>query len=598
MILQELTRLYETLREKELVAGEGWSTAKVANCLYLSASGELVEIVSRKDKVERGKKTVLVPQTLSVPEQEKRSVNVAPNFLCDTPSYFLGVDDKGKPQRTRECFEKARELHHRVLDSCESLSAKGILRFFDTWKPATAKENEIIAQNWDELMAGGNLIFRVEGIDPLKDRAIREAWEAYLGSKAGPDAVRGQCLVTGKQNQVIAKLHPAIKGVQGAQSSGASLVSFNAPAFESYGRDGAQGLNAPVGKYAAFAYGTALNYLLADGSHRLRIGDTTVVCWARSAEAGYQDALLSCLNPEDELADSVQQALRDLTEGKPVDGAGFTLRPEETFYILGLSPNAARLSVRFFLVNRFGNVIRHLEDHQEALKIVQPFQETPKPLPLWKLVAGAGNPYTAKKEDAISHLLAGELLRAVLTGHPYPEALYRNILLRIFADGDERNENGRLTAEKIGSARAAMIKAYLLRNHKSEWEGKIKMAVNDECKEISYVLGRLFAVLETIQNAANPGITTTIKDRYFNAACATPAAVFPQLEKLSNAHLRKLAVGQRVYFEKQLGHLLGMIEVTAEGAALPKRLSLEKQGVFILGYYQEMQNRYTKKEEK
>ncbi len=598
MMLEALVHLYETLRKQGKVEGEGWCNAKVTHALLLDQDGQLTGILSLQQTVQRGKKEMLVPAVLSVPQQQKRSVNIAPNFLCDTTSYFLGADDKGKPKRTLECFESAKALHHAVLDGCPSPAAKAILHFFDQWQPEKAKTHPQLLPEWDALMAAGNLVFWVDGESALEVPEIRAAWDAYETRSSGKDLPHGQCLVTGKADQPIAILHPVIKGVQGAQSSGASLVSFNAPAFESYGRDKSQGLNAPVSEYAAFAYGTALNYLLADREHREQIGDMAVVFWAETAEPRCQDLLLGGMNGtsgaigEKEL----KAALEAIAGGTAIDLSGVTIDPETPFYILGLAPNAARLSVRFFWKNQLGVMIQNLMAHHKRMEIIQPRQDTPRMIPMWALLKRTANPNS--KDNAASPLLAGDLLRSVITGSRYPEALFQNIMLRIFADQDEKSDNGVLMSPKIGYERAAFIKAYLLRNSTKKWEGQIQMTVNDNCKEISYVLGRLFSVLENIQQNANPGINATIKDRYFNAACATPASVFPILMKLANAHLGKLPANSQTYFNKKLGHLLSLITMPDAGTALPNRLPLEEQGAFVLGYYQETQDRYTKKEDK
>lgn len=598
MMLEALVHLYETLQKQGKVDGEGWSQAKVTHALCLDTDGKVTGVISLRQTVKRGKKDMLVPSVLSVPRQQKRSVNIAPNFLCDTTSYLLGADDKGKPKRSLECFESARTLHHAVLDGCASPAAKAILHFFDTWQPETAKIDPRLMPEWDALMEAGNLIFWVDGENTLEDPQIREAWNRYGSAGGKGDLPRGQCLVTGRDNQPIAILHPAIKGVKGAQSSGASLVSFNAPAFESYGHDKGQGLNAPVSEYAAFAYGTALNALLADRDHCEQIGDMAVVFWSENAEPLYQELMLGGLNGASKtIGDAeLKTALDALGKGMAADLSGMKADPESPFYILGLAPNAARLSVRFFWKDRFGTLIQNLDAHQKRMEIVQPYRDTPQVISLWSLLQQIVNPNATDKTP--SPLLSGDLLRSIMTGMRYPEALFQNIMLRIFSDQDKRTESGTLQRSKIGYERAAFIKAYLLKNASKKWEGQIQMTVNDNCKEISYVLGRLFSVLENIQQSANPGINTTIKDRYFNAACATPASVFPILLKLANAHLGKLPANSQTYFNKKLGHLLSLITMPEAGTALPNRLPLEEQGAFVLGYYQETQDRYTKKEDK
>ena len=249
MILQALTRHYEDLLRRGDIAAPGWAPARISFALCLDGDGALTQIISILQPVETGKKAVLRPQEMQLPAAVKRTMGIAANFLWDNSAYLLGVDQKGKPQRSRECFASAAALHHRVLDGVDSPIARAILTFFDTWQPESAAEHPALAGQLEDVTAGANLLFRVDGRYPQEDAAIREAWERYQDG-GGEDAVQMQCLVTGREDE-IAAVHPAIKGVRDAQSSGAALVSFNAPAFCSYGHE--QNFNAPVGKYAAFA---------------------------------------------------------------------------------------------------------------------------------------------------------------------------------------------------------------------------------------------------------------------------------------------------------------------------------------------------------
>lgn len=290
MILQALTRYYEDLLSRGEIAAPGWAPAKISFALCLNENGELTQIVPTMDEVSKGKKTVFQPQLITLPAAVKRTVSIAANFLWDNSAYLLGIDQKGDPERSLKCFAAASKLHHAVLDSVDSPNARAILAFFDTWKPEHAAEHPALIRQLDDVTAGGNLVFRVDGRKVEKDTAICEAWQRY--QDGGESGVKMQCLVTGKEDE-IAAVHPSVKGVRDAQSSGAALVSFNAPAFCSYGRE--QNYNAPVGKYAAFAYTAALNHLLADRDHVQHIGDTTVVCWAEGAEDIYQSFGMAAL---------------------------------------------------------------------------------------------------------------------------------------------------------------------------------------------------------------------------------------------------------------------------------------------------------------
>lgn len=580
MILQALTEYYRALERQGKIAAPGWGPVKVSFALCIGDDGTLQQAVSVQTEQVRGKKTVLAPRVVSLPAPVKRTVGVAANFLCDNSSYMLGVDDKGKPERTRLCFEACKALHEQALDGVDSPAARAILAFFRAWVPEKARENTALLEHLEEILAGGNLVFRTEEGFVHDDPAVRQAWEAYYNTSG--DGPQGVCLVTGEQGP-IESVHPAIKNVAGAQSSGAALVSFNAPAFCSYGKE--QNLNAPTGKYAAFAYTAALNHLLADREHVYRVGDATVVCWAKGGGSFYQSlfgwAAMGQSEPsydESELRGMVKRLCR----GEAVDFHAERLDPGMDFYVLGLSPNASRLSVRFFLRNTFGGFLRNAEAHQERLKIVRPSFDKFEGLPLWKLLGETVNQNTRDKVPAPE--LAGEVVRAILTDARYPATLLNGATLRIRAE------------REVTRGRAAILKAYYLKNpHPDVPKEVLTVGLNEGSTHIPYTLGRVFSVLEAIQSAANPGVKTTIKDKYFNSAAATPAAIFPLLISLAQKHLKKLRgsnTGLAIALDKQLTDLLNRL-----GENYPTRMNLPQQGAFQLGYYQQLQARYQKKEE-
>lgn len=576
MILQALVEHYEDLAAQGRLARPGWSDTGISYALYINDAGELEQAVSLKREEERGKKKVLVPRPMSLPAPVKRSSGVASNFLWDNSSYILGIDEKGKPQRSMECFAACKALHRQLLNGVDSPAARAVLAFFDRWDPARAREHPALADKLEDILAGANLAFRHNGIFLQDDPRIKAAWQNdYDAAGGGPEMV---CLVTGKKGAAEA-VHPSIKGMAGAQSSGAALVSFNGDAFCSYGRE--QSLNAPTSKYAAFAYTGALNHLLSEREYVGRIGDTTVLFWASGGQRAYQSFSMASLfgAPTAYLASDLQKMTLDLCRGKPVLFEETRLDPQTAFYILGLSPNAARLSVRFFLKNSFGAFVRNIQAHQERLEIVRPAFDKFENLPLWKLLDETVNQNSRDKSPAPG--MAGETLRAILNDAPYPATLLSGISLRIRAE------------REITRGRAAILKAYYLKNpHPDIPKEVLTVSLNPDSANIPYTLGRLFSVLEAIQSSANPGINTTIKDKYFNSASATPSRVFPTLINLSQKHLRKLDKGWSISYGKQLTELTDNL-----GETFPDRLSLPQQGAFQLGYYHQTQARYTKKEE-
>lgn len=577
MILQALTDYYRMLAGSGKISPPGWGDVKVSYALCIGADGTLEQVVSVQTEQAKGKKTVLAPRLMRVPVPVKRSSGVAANFLCDNSSYLLGVDNKGKPQRTLECFQACKSLHEELLEGVESPAAQAVLAFFRSWQPEQAASHPALSVCWEELMAGGNLVFRYDGAFVHQDMLLQQAWDNhYQAEEDGPQMV---CLVTGKHG-TVESIHPSIKNVQGAQSSGAALVSFNAPAFCSYGKE--QNYNAPTSKYAAFAYTTALNYLLADREHVYRMGDTTVVCWARCGGDVYQNLMGWAFfgsEPSYTLTD-LQGALKNLCNGNTAELDEKQLDPNMDFYILGLSPNAARLSVRFFLRNTFGAFLRNAQAHQQRLEIVKPAYDKFDTLPMWKLLDETVNQNSRDKTPTPN--MAGEVLRAVLTDTRYPATLLNGVAMRIRAE------------RSMTRGRAAILKAYYLKNlHPDVPKEVLTVSLNPDSTNVPYNLGRLFSLLEAVQSAANPGINATIKDKYFNSASATPAIVFPVLVNLAQKHLKKLDGGLRTHYDKQITALLSKL-----GESYPPRMNLPQQGCFQLGYYHQTQSRFEKKEEK
>ena len=586
MILQALVDYYEALVKQGKVAKLGWGLAKISYALNIDKQGKLLNVLPLIITKQKGKKTVEEPQKILLPEATKRTAGVAAQFLWDNSKYVLGFDVAEKMARSRQCFEAMAAKCEEILEEAHGEKATAIKAFFATWKPEQAAKNEVLQPYIEALLGSANLMFKVEGESVETDTEIEQAWNTYK-SKQSASTNSGICLVTGKKAP-IARLHPNIKGLYGAQSSGAALVAFNAPAYESY--EHKQGDNAPVSEYAAFAYTTALNTLLASERNCVRIGDMTIVFWAADADEANEDVfgdIFGCKNNiiKDE---EIQSFFKNVRAGQPFRIEELLVKPDNKFYILGLSPNAARISVRFFFVDTFGDFIFNYEKYFREFEIAKPVFDTRVNVPLWQILQETANKNS--KDKAASPLLAGAVLRSILSGINYPQSLYQNTILRAKADQDNPDKN----ITKISRIKAAIIKACLMRNYKEV----ITVSLDEECKKVPYVLGRLFAVLEDLQEKANPGINSTIKDRYFNSACANPSLIFPLLTKLANNHLRKISAqtGTVIYFEKQIGNL--MDKLTIENSAFPARLSLPEQGDFIAGYYHQVQKRYEKKEEK
>lgn len=599
MILQALTRYYDILaRDPDSdIAPPGYSAVGVSFALNLSAQGELLDVFPLFDQVQQGKKTVEKPRRMIVPEQVKRTVGISANFLWDNNAYVLGISEKDAddPEYGRKRFEAFRQLNKELLSKAEGDAARAVIAFLDRHDPPTAREHPAVAGNLEALLKGGNLVFMFRGEYVHKEATTRQIWEAY---KAGQDAVLGQCLVTG-EIAPIARLHPSLKGVAGANPIGASLVSFNECAYESYNRVKGQGLNSPVSEKATFAYTTALNYLLSpdNPNRKFIIGDTTIVYWAESyrKEKEYASVFANIFEPEyvEEEPSVEQEGRRRVEEGlkkvaqkvRRVQALDLSkLRADldnenPQFYILGLAPNAARVSVRFFITDPFEKIVERIMGHYRDLEIVKEFDNQPTHITIRYIL---NETVSKKARDAkASPLMAGSVFRAILTDTPYPAALYYAIINRIRADMDDSDRR----IQKVNYVRTAVIKAFLLRKYHHQslnpFQEVLVMSLNEQSTIPAYVLGRLFAVLEKAQKDANPNLNTTIKDRYFTSACASPASVFPALLRLSQHHISKAEYGY--VNDRRIQDLLNLLDV--EKNPIPTRLSLDEQGVFILGYY-------------
>ena len=570
MILQALTAYYEDLARTGKIARQGWGKSRISYALELGEGGEVCRVIPLETADERGKSR---PREMELPAPVKRTVGVASNFLWDNGSYLLGhAKDAAKDSRAGKCFAAAKELHCSLLSGSEDPFAQAICRFFENYDPALGSTDPVLAGEWENLISGCNLTFAYGNQYPGDNEALARAWESHYGQDAEGEKLR--CLITGEP-AVPEKTHPAIKRLYGAQSSGAALVSFNAPAFCSYGRE--QNENAPVGQYGAFAYTAALNYLLSDRRHYRRTGGDTYVFCAEGAEEQYEDAFGAFLDGNsDTVKDEDLASVLDALAGKKLcNWDNLPLNPENRFYVLGLAPNAARISVRFFLQDTFGVFAQRLKAHYDRLEIIRPSFDNRTQLPLWLLLQETVN--RQSRDKTASPQMSADTLRAILTGGRYPATLFQQTMLRIRAEHD------------ITRGKAAIIKAYLLRNDTQQNRMEaLTVKLNDDCNDLPYVLGRLFSVLEDIQQQANPGINTTIKDRYFSSASATPAVVFPVLLNLAEKHQKKLSAGQKVYNSKRLQDLLGRIR-----ESYPTHLTLSDQGIFQLGYYHETQKRYS-----
>lgn len=584
-VLQALHRYYDRMAARGEAEAPGWSREKIGFAVVLTPAGEPVDVLDLREQI--GKK--LQPRQLEVPEGPTRTGGVAANFLWDKTSYVFGrtaaadklEGKKGKPPRVSQEHDAFRELHGERLAGATDAGLLALKLFLERWTPDRFAEAP-----FHDGMLDANIVFRLDGDACfLHERAAASALVTHGDAEDEPPI---RCLISGDAG-AVARLHPAIQGVQGAQSSGALLVSFNLDAFTSYNHE--QGDNAPTSRDAAFRYGAALNRLLDRGSaNRLTrpIGDATVVFWADAGGAVDEESARACedgfnawfgggaagvadpekLERDEQQAARLRDALRDVAAGRPAKDGAPKLAPGVRFHVLGLSPNAARLSIRFWIEDDFSAFARRLLEHEEDLAI------EPRP---WRVRAPSvfllllKSTALMEKAENVPPLLAGEMARAILSGARYPRSLLSAAITRLRAGDDPAT-----------GWHAAAIRAVLARQRRFDpATEETPMSLDRENENPAYQLGRMFAALETAQRLALGKVNATIRDRYFAAASATPASVFPLLLRGVQNHLGKLRKeGKGGWIEREIEDITDRLP-----PELPRSLRLEAQGRFAIGYY-------------
>jgi len=576
-LLQALVGYYERMDDAE---APGWSREKFGWCVVIDKDGGPVDVQDLRDL--GGKKPV--PRLYRVPAGTKRTVAIAPNFLWDKTSYALGRT-AGAGKRTAQEHEAFRLLHLQRLAGADDDGLIAFRRFIERWTP-----DRFDAAPFVSGMLDANIMFRWDGDNGyLHERSAARRLVAEV-----PDADDRKpvlCLATGEHDPA-ARLHPTIKGVEGAQTAGASLVSFNLDAFESYGK--AQGDNAPTSEAVAFRYGAALNRLLTrDGPNRVRrpVGDATMVFWADASNAKAAEAADSWFSEAVAVEDAAEarkigEDLAAVARGRPLSALRPGIEPGTRFHVLGLSPNAARLSVRYWLSDDIDVFAKRLAEHYSDLKIEPPPWGKP---PAANYLLAQTTALQGKFEN-IPPSLAGEVMRAILTGAPYPRSWLAAAIIRLRA-GDDPGLGWHAAA-----IRAVLVRRRRLQRTESDVREKKEtpMSLDRHHPNTGYQLGRLFAVYELAQRAAlGRGVKATIRDKYFGAASATPASIFPLIIANGQNHLskvRKEKPGWAFMIERELEEVMAHIKPTMP-FSLPRSLRLEDQGEFAIGYYHQRKAR-------
>ena len=593
MILQALNDYYERLAQDNAdFPRYGTNERNLDFVFVLTSEGNVSRIDHLKDD-ERSRRPMIVPYPSVQKEKKgyrlipKRSSHIAPFFLWDKAKYVLGREGASICRREFEAF---RELHHHIAGKIEHTGVKALLAFLDAWAPENADE---ILPEWKEVKVG-NIVFRLVGNERSylhEDSRLIEQWRMFVESIANP--VKGVCMIL-QRLAPLSGSHPPIRNlfkVNSSQKAEGTMVGINveaAPAFSSYNLGSM--LSPPISESAAFNYTTALNDLLKPGSRqKVQIGDASTVFWTEkeTESEGFLGLVFSQNESQGDLND-LRLFLEAARDGKMPD----KLQNEGDihFFVLGLSPNSSRLSVRFWHEDTVEGMWRKIGQHFDDLRIDKTYDNEPG-FPSMHQLLRATLTLKDNKEYwetvAKNPRLPGEFMRSILTGAAYPRSLLSTVLGRIRAEQANKDKNGK-PINNVNYFRAALIKACLVRNARLAGKtSEVTVSLDESSMNSAYRLGRLFAVLEKLQQEAIPGANSTIKDRYYGSASATPRSVFPILLRLAQHHVAKAEYGYAS--DNRIAQIMNGLE------EFPAHLSLENQGMFALGYYHQRTSLWTKK---
>ena len=557
MILQSLCQLYNSARIEGL-APYGFEYKAIPFIVVISETGKFV----RFDDTRRIEGSRKVGASFLVPKAVKKTSGISANLLWDVAEYAVGLDKKGNLQKTQHQFDsfKGRMDPFSIADEVQVV--QNFLAELSLSKLQASK-------CWSEIIESNCLLsFKLEGTDHLvcQNETFLKLYRETL-EYCQDDKAFSPCLVTGQLSAPVL-LHPAIKKLQRAQSSGANIVSFNLPAFVSWSKK--QGMNAPISQRAAFEYTTVLNYMLnQDNGYGFRMGNQTFLFWSDRfchLESVFKYFFVDAVSSKSN-ADTVDDTYAQVF--LPEKDCSDTC-----FYVLGLSPNNARIAICLWSKTLVRNLLKNLSIWFDDLKIVgiEVFGRSS----LERLLRTTCPQFKAKY---LSDKLIIAVMHAVLSGDLLPHSLMTAVLSRIRADKGKINYN-----------RASLLKAFINRKYRYEgsYDMQLTVTLDEENYQPGYVLGRLFSVLERLQEEAHrSNLSTTITSRYYGGASVRPQSVFNALFQLHIHHLRKLRnPGRVINFKKMIGDLVQKIGV------IPAYLSSEQQCLFAVGYYHQRQSFY------
>lgn len=580
MILQALYDYYQrkAADPESGIAPEGWEWREIYFLVVIDQDGNFIRFKDTREGEgnQRRAKKFLVP-TLG----EKKGSGIKSNILWETLEYVFGVSTKPgqKSSRIKEQHLAFKEKIMKLTGDTKPLNA---LKAF-----VNKNHDEQITRDpiWDKVLElNRNLLLSLDGEGPFSD--LKHIQEAINATRKGT-GIFGPCLVSGKDSE-LSRLEPSIRGIKGANPTGASLVAVNnkvlngnnggqTPAFASFMKQ--QGFNSPISASASFAYTTALNMLLEqDSLNKINIGDMTIVFWAQKKSENFdlETELPWFFKSDKDDPDKNVNAVRSLYQA--IEAGRLPLDEDDRFYVLGLAPNDARISVRFWKTGKMADFALCIRQHFKDFNIVHRPNDH-EYLSLYQILTATVLDY---KMDNVPPNLAGAVVVSILDGTPYPRTLVQQCIRRIRAEQKE---------EKVTRTRAAILKASINRRYNNSAK-EVLVALDRTNTDPGYRMGRLFAVMGKIQEESSPGINATIRDRFYGAASSTPVTVFPCLLRLMRHHLAKLALGRKIQMEKEVQDIMDALKAKA----FPAHLTLDQQSMFAIGYYHQRQDFFKKKD--
>ena len=593
MLISALCDYYDVLAKQGKVLPDGYSGVGIHSLIALTPDGRLDSVIDCQELVTetvKGKaKEKKVPKNVALPKRTEKP-GIDGNIIEHRPLYIFGLnyDPKAAALSAEDKTGKAKKSHadfvKKNLEFSEGLDTPLInayRSFIKSWVPENETQNEVLL-GAGKLLTTGRFAFCLAGHPELllhDEPQVKEKWErACSAQAAGTDSPRGQCCITGS-DAPIESIHAKIKGLPGGSAMGNTMVSFNSPAEESYGKK--QSCNSCISAAAMRKYTEALNYLLADKRHRTVIGETAYVYWAASGEDNCEDIFSALAFGETMDSEQTDNWLKTVFDGirsgkatPEIVGGIDNVDSSVNFYVVGIKPNSARLAVKCIYRQRFGKILQNTVQHYSDMQI----GSSTRPVTIKAICRELISPESSK--DMVSPALQAKLFSAIINGTPYPDSLLATVVRRVKTDSDqEENKYIKMNDIRMGLIKACINRGARLSDNKEE----IKMALDTENRNPAYLCGRLFCKLEDIQTAAlGKEINRTIRDSYFTSASARPAVVFPRLIALAQHHLAKLDDGLAFYFNREVTEIMGML-----GSEFPSNLSLKDQGIFMLGYYQQ-----------